>query len=294
MLDDIRQMVIFAKTIEHGSFRAAAKSLRLSPAVISQQVAQLEKRLGTVLIYRTTRKLTLTEDGKQLLKSAQAITDLADVGIHSIGNQQQEKLAGTLRVTAPAVLARSQLTDNIGKFAIAHPNVQLNVDYSDTVKDLIGDGYDVAIRVGDLPDSSLIARKLFEIERCLVASPSYIEQQKTIVSPNDLSEWDWLELSPVWQEKIILNNGAESISISRGKFIVSTNNAIALAQLARSGAGLVMLPEFLVTEDIESGRLSKVIEDWSIPVLRISALWPSNVVKDGLIQHFVKFLVKGN
>ena len=174
MLDQLRQIAIFAKTVDHGSFRAAARSLRLSPSVLSHHVTQLEQSLGTALIYRSTRKLSLTPDGERLLTAARAMLDAAEAGLQEVSNQRQQP-SGMLRVTVPAVLAQSELVDRMANFATGYPNVRLSLDFSDVRRELIGDGFDVAIRMGWLEDSSLKARKLFDVDRRLVAAMCYLE-----------------------------------------------------------------------------------------------------------------------
>lgn len=154
MIDELRQIFIFAKTVDHGSFRAAAKALRLSPSVVSHHVGQLEQSLGTALLYRSTRKLSLTPDGERLLSAAHTMIEAVEAGVQDIANQTRH-VSGILRLTVPAVLGQSDLTDQFARFAVAYPQVRIDIDYSDSRRDIIGDGYDVAIRIGDLEDSSL-------------------------------------------------------------------------------------------------------------------------------------------
>ncbi len=214
MLDQLRQIAIFAKTVDHGSFRAAARTLRLSPSVVSHHVTQLEQQLGTALIYRTTRKLSLTPDGERLLVSARAMIDAAETGLQMISDQTREP-SGVLRVTAPAVMAQSKLVDQLADFAIAFPKVELSLDFSDVRRELIGDGFDVAIRMGWLKDSSLMARKLFDVQRRLIASPAYLETRAAPERPQDLSDWDWLELAPVWLMKPEFRKAGKRAVVSR-------------------------------------------------------------------------------
>ncbi|MEM9140585.1 MAG: LysR family transcriptional regulator, partial [Pseudomonadota bacterium] len=152
MLDQLRQIAIFAKTVDHGSFRAAARALDISPSVVSHHVTQLEERLGTALLYRSTRKLSVTEDGKRLLSNAHVMIDAAEAGLTAIADRGRA-LSGVLHVTVPAVLARSALVDRIAGFSRDHPNVHLMLDFSDARREVIGGGIDVAIRMGWLSDS---------------------------------------------------------------------------------------------------------------------------------------------
>jgi len=160
MLDELRQIAIFAKTVDHGSFRAAAQALRLSPSVVSHHVGQLEKNLGTALLYRSTRKLSLTPDGERLLEAAHNMINAAETGLQLISQQSNEH-SGVLRVTVPALFTQSFLTEQLAEFTLEYPKVHLTLDFSEFRRDLIADGFDLAIRAGDMKDSSLKSQLLF-------------------------------------------------------------------------------------------------------------------------------------
>ena len=289
MIDQLRQIAIFAKTVDHGSFRAAARALRLSPSVVSHHVTQLEQQLGTALLYRSTRKISLTPDGERLLSAAHTMIEAAEGGLHAVADRTQLP-SGVLRITAPAVLAQSNLVSRIAEFAIAHPNVQLSLDFSDVRRELIGDGFDVAVRMGWLKDSALMSRKLLDVRRLLVAAPSYLDCRPEPASPGDLSDWDWLELAPVWSRKPEFRDGDRKVAISRPPAQVSVNDAHALHTLTRAGAGLAMIPEFLVSSDIAAGGLRHVLPDWTVSPVGVFAVWPANAPRDGLVRQFVGFV----
>lgn len=147
MLDHLRQMAIFAKVIDHGSFRGAARELRLSPSVVSHHISELEDRLGVALLYRTTRKLTLTPEGAKLLAATRRMLEAVEDEIAELSLSAREP-SGELRITAPSVLSLSPLLDSIAAFSRAHPRIRLSLDFSDTRKDLIDDGFDLAVRFG--------------------------------------------------------------------------------------------------------------------------------------------------
>lgn len=289
MLDQLRQIAIFAKTVDHGSFRAAARALRLSPSVLSHHVTQLEESLGTALIYRTTRKLSLTADGERLLASARIMLEAAETGLQEVSNQHQQP-SGMLRVTVPAVLAQSKLVDAMGRFAVSYPNVRLSLDFSDVRRELIGDGFDIAIRMGWLEDSSLKARTLFEVERRTVAATDYVTARGEPKTPEDLVSWDWLELAPVWHKKPEFKKGSKRVEIARPDSRISVNDAQALHRLTRLGAGLAIIPEFLIVDDVQSGALKLILPDWKVPAVGVHAVWPPNAPRDGLVRQFVGFL----
>lgn len=289
MLDQLRQIAIFAKTVDHGSFRAAARSLRLSPSVVSHHVTQLEQKLGTALIYRSTRKLSLTPDGERLLAAARVMLEAAETGLQDVSNQPQQ-LSGMLRVTVPAVLAQSKFVDQIAAFAAKFPNVRLSLDFSDVRRELIGDGFDVAIRMGWLEDSALKARKLFDVDRRVVVASAYLESRRPPASPRDLTDWDWIELAPVWHKKPEFKNGSKRMEIARPESQISVNDAQALHRLARLGAGLAIIPDFLIEADVDAGALQVVLPQWTVPSVGVYAVWPSNAPRDGLVKKFVESL----
>lgn len=291
MIDQLRRLAIFATTIDHGSFRAAAKALRLSPSVVSHQISRLEDELGSALIYRSTRKLSLTPDGERVLAAARSMIDAAEAGLHAVTDQNREP-SGTLRVTAPAVLAQSVLVERLAAYARAHASVRISLDCSDDRRELIGDGFDVAIRMGRLKDSSLMTRKLFDIGRWLVASEAYLKTRRKPSSPTDLGDWDWLELAPVWSERPEFRKKNRRVVVSRPPARISVNDAHALFQLTRSGAGLAIVPEFLATSESAAGTIRHVLPEWTLGSIGVYAVWPSNAPRDGLVKHFVDYLAQ--
>ena len=289
MIDELRQIAIFAKTVEEGSFRAAGQALRLSPSVVSHHVGQLEQRLGTPLLYRSTRKLSLTADGQKLLTAAHAMLEAAETGLKHI-SRDGEILSGSLRLTVPALLTRSDLFSHIASFSKDHSEVQLSVDSSDTRRDIIADGYDVAITLGPLKSSSLKARKLFQMKRVLVASPDYAIQHNSPETPADISEWRWLELNPVKHHRTVFYREKERQIVSKRRTQITANNANALVELVSAGAGLALLPRFLTEPYVNEGRLTYVLEEWEVAPMDIFAVWPPNVTTDGIVKKFVQFL----
>lgn len=290
-MEHLRQIAIFAKTIDHGSFRAAAKALTLSPSVVSQQISDLEERLGTLLLYRSTRSLSLTRDGEQLLSHARLMLDAAENGLQSVSAHRTNP-TGELRITMPAVLAHSELVGQLANYSKAFEGVELLVDFSDSRKNMIGEGYDLAIRMGWLKDSALIARKLATVDRRLVASVSYLEAKVAPTSPKDLMDWDWLGLSALSSKSIVFTKpNGKTVKLSPASRI-RANNAFALCQFARSGAGLAAVPDFLVTDDINAGTMSVVLPEWEIDQLGVYAVWPEGATKNTLSRHLVDYLVQ--
>ncbi|MEL6361240.1 MAG: LysR family transcriptional regulator [Pseudomonadota bacterium] len=288
MLDQLRQIAIFAKTVEYGSFRSAAKALNLSPSVVSHHVAQLEERLGTALLYRSTRRLSLTSDGEALLVSAREMIEAAELGLRTVGDKAGEP-SGVLRVTTPAVLAQSEVVDRIAEFANAFPLVQLELDFTDLQRNVITDGIDVAIRMGWLRDSALMARKFDTIERKVVAAQRYVARHQPPARPADLEGWNWIEFSQVSLKVEFRRRGYRAAQV-RPKSNVQVNDANALCRLACAGAGVAILPDFLVQRALNEGTLQHVLPEWRVDAVGVFAVWPPNAPKGGLTARFVEFI----
>ncbi|MEO1142919.1 MAG: LysR family transcriptional regulator [Pseudomonadota bacterium] len=283
MIDQLRQIAIFAKTIDHGSFRGAAKELHLSPSVVSHHISQLEEHLGVALIYRTTRKLSLTREGKRLLAAARSMLDVVQGEIQALSAEANEP-SGALRVTAPSVLSMSPFTDMIAEFMVKYPRINLSLDFSDERKELIENGFDLAIRMGLQAKRSPSTRRLFDAQRVLVASPDFIENYSAPSEPADLEDWQWLELAPLSNTPVHFRKDGKKQIVQQRNSQLTCNDAQALYRLSRAGAGLALIPEYLASQDLASGRIKVVLPDWQLETIKIYAEWPTNAPKNGLIR----------
>ena len=282
MIDRLRQMAIFAKTIDHGSFRGAAGELNLSPSVVSHHISQLEDHLGVALIYRSTRKLSLTREGERLLTATRKMLEAVEGELLELSGSSDAP-SGELRVTLPSVLSQSDLTDQFAAFSSRHPRIQLTLDYSDTRRELIDDGFDFAIRMTPNGRNSATSRKLFNVRRRLVASPDFLTSRPAPRDPDDLVGWDWLILSPVRSIPLEFKMGAQKIKIKPEPRIL-TSDARALYRLSKASGGLALVPEFLAKDDVAAGRMRYVLPKWTLPTIDVFAVWPSNAPKHGLIH----------
>ncbi|MDJ0612530.1 MAG: LysR family transcriptional regulator [Rhizobiaceae bacterium] len=289
MIHQLRSLAVFAKVVEQGSLRGAARELKLSPSVVSHHLSQLEEELGVALLYRSTRKLSLTRNGERLLPHANLIVRSAEEGIAAALDSVGE-LSGSLRVTAPALFANSVLGQRIAEFSIANPKVRLDIDFSEIQRDVVAEGIDVAIRAGWLRDSQLKARKLYEEERVLICQSEYADTLPEPQEPSDLVEWNWLELSPVSLNPAFKSPGGETVSI-KPRSHLAANNAAALYQLCRSGAGLAILPRFMADDDLENGSMQSILPEWLLEPIGVFAVRPHNSPKDGLASKFIDALV---
>ncbi len=291
MIDRLRQMAIFAKTIDHGSFRGAAKELRLSPSVVSHHISQLEEHLGVALLYRSTRKLTLTREGEKLLAATYKMLDAAEGELNAL-TANATVPSGQLRITAPSVLSKSPFTDMIATFLEAYPRIELVLDFSDERKQLIGDRFDLAIRMSITTKKSPTTRQLFKVGRKVVASKDYLQKHPTPCTPNDLVDWKWLELTPVRHEAITFEKDGQQQRIHRNSCPLTCNDAQALYRLVQAHAGIAVIPEFLATEDVAKGSVVFPIPDWTLTPISTYAEWPANAPKNGLIHLLVNTLTE--
>ena len=288
MLDELRPMAVFAKTVEAGSFRAAAAALRLSPSVVSHHIAQLEGRLGVALLYRSTRRLSLTREGERLFQAARAMIAAAESGIDSLAHQAGQP-TGELRVVAPSVLVGATLVDDLAAFAGHFPKIRLSLMFSDRRHDLFDGGVDVAIRMGLLKNSSLKARKLFEVRRVLVAAASYVAKMPRPRKPADLAKWDWLKLNPVHTSAILKKKSGAPVEVVFTPRL-TVDDGLALYRLSKAGLGLAMVPEFMATDDLAKGSVEVVLPDWALDAVSVYAVWPPNAPRESLTARFIGFL----
>ena len=283
MIDRLRQMAIFAKTIDHGSFRGAAHALRLSPSVVSHHVSELEESLGVALIYRSTRKLSLTPEGQRLLAATHKMLEAVEGELADL-SQSASAPSGELRLTIPSVLSQSRFIEQIAAFSIDHPRIKLSLDFSDIRRDLIEDGFDIAIRMGPKAKTTATSRKLFSVERRLVASTDYLASRLAPDHPDDIADWDWLALTPVQNVPVAFTKAGGTQATIKPEARVFANDAQALYQLARAGAGLAIVPDFLADEDVARGAIEYVLPGWKLQTITVFAVWPSNAPKHGLIH----------
>jgi DNA-binding transcriptional LysR family regulator len=290
MIDELRALAIFAKVVEAGSFRSAATALQLSPSVVSHHVAQLEERLGVALLYRSTRRLSLTHEGEKLFMSAEAMLSAAEEGLNSVAYHATEP-TGKLNLTLPAMLTRSTLVGDIAAFAKAFPKVVLSISFSDKQQDLIREGIDLAIRIGNLKDSGLKSKRFFTMTRKLVAAPALISEHKPPKQPQDLLKWDWIGLKMRSNTKTLINQKGKTYLINFESRVIA-DSVDAVCQLAIAGLGLATPPAFLVAKDIRQGHLVEPLPDWQAESIPVYFVWPPNAPKESLTFRFIAFLEK--
>ncbi|MEX3008018.1 LysR family transcriptional regulator [Hoeflea sp. TYP-13] len=290
MLDHLRAMAVFSKVAEAGSFRAAAKQLGISASVVSHHITALERHLDTPLIYRSTRKLSLTADGRQLAVSAQAMLRAAEEGYEAIGHKAASPV-GSLTVTAPAVFQYAQFVKRVAEFMKRYPTVEVSINFSDRWRNLVEEGFDLAFRIGPLRDSSLKARKLVDGRQFLCASPVYLKDKGEIRKPSDLESLEAISLAgrPTAIRLTGKERGAQRQQV-RVPHRLTVDSGFAARRLAEEGCGVTILPDFLARQPIAAGALVEVLPDWSVPTFGIYAVWPDNPGTNTLRTLFVDFI----
>ena len=289
MIDELRSMAIFAETIKQGSFRAAAKELKLSPSVVSYQVTQLEKSVGTALIYRSTRKLSLTSDGGVLYQFALNMIQAAQQGLNQVAIDKQE-LRGTLTLTLPSALIKSNISKKISQFSKLHPLLNFKLFYTDDRQDLIHKGIDLAFRAGAMNDSNLKSKRVGEINRKLVCSYDYWKENINPKSPKDLTTWNWIKLDMLPNHRTLVNSAGEQCEIGFESNI-SVNSVEAMTQLCINGAGIATPPDYLIEKEIENNTLVELLPNWQVEPIYLYAVWPSNVFQNSASKRLLEFLI---
>jgi len=289
MIDELRSMAIFAETIKQGSFRAAAKELKLSPSVVSYQVTQLEKSVGTALIYRSTRKLSLTSEGGVLYQYALNMIQAAQQGLNQVAIEKKE-LRGTLTLTLPSALIKSEISKKISKFSKLHPLLNFKLFYTDDRQDLIHQGIDLAFRAGAMDDSNLKSKRIGEINRKLVCSYDYWKENITPISPQDLTTWNWIKLDMLPNHRTLVNSSGEKCEIGFESNI-SVNSVEAMTQLCINGAGIATPPDYLIKSEIENNALVELLPNWQVEPIPLYAVWPSNVFQNSSVKRLLEFLI---
>ncbi|AXM95198.1 LysR family transcriptional regulator [Pseudomonas plecoglossicida] len=287
-MNPYEDMRIFAQVMDAGSFTAAADRLGMSKQSVSRRLMQLEERLGVRLLNRSTRRLDATPLGQHYYQSALRLLGEVQQVEQDISGQTQA-LRGTLRLSAPLSFAMAHLGCLLTEFLQLHPQVDVEVDLSDRAVDLIGEGYDLALRIGALEDSSLIARRIADVERVYCASPAYLKARGVPRRPAELAGHDCLPYGHSRQVQWQFRHAgkAQAIAVS-GR--MRANNGEMLRDAAIAGMGVTYLPTFIVGQALAEGRLVTLLDDWAPPALQLSAVYPQHRQVARPVQGFVGFL----
>lgn len=290
-MDRLTSMAVFVKCVETGSLAAAARAFDLSHAMATKHLRALERDLGVRLLDVTTRKLNLTEAGRRYLSRCVQILDEVE-GAASEASQYQSAPRGLLRVTAPDTFGRLHLAPAIAEFMDLYPDIAIDAHFTDRFVSLVDEGFDVAVRVGRLPDSGLVVRRLGPCRMLTCAAPAYLDRVGVPGNPNDLSTHACFCLSTittprVWQYR---DPDGENVDVHvNGR--LRANNMDLLCTGAERGLGIVYGPSFVLGPLVQTGRLRPILTDYPSPPLDFCAIFPSNRHLSTKVRVFIDFLV---
>lgn len=291
---DIALLTTFVAVVEAGGFSRAADRLETTPGAVSRRVAALEERLGLRLINRTTRQVNLTEAGEHYYRDVAAILQaLADAEDRL--SLLREAPSGELRVAAPLSFGVRALAPLLPGFHARYPDLHLTLDLDDRMVDIVAMGADLALRIGPLADSTLVARRIAELERVFCAAPAYLERHGWPRAPADLRAHDCLRYSNLGvREEWTLHRRDDASQTETPEVTgpLCANNGDLLRHAALAGMGICSLPRFIVADDLSAGTLQCVLDDWRASPLVLSAVWPSRRFVPAKVRVFVDYLAE--
>lgn len=290
-MDRLTSMQVFVRVAEVGSFAGAATELDLSPAMVAKHIRHLEERLQVTLIRRTTRRQSLTDFGREFLERCRHV--LAEVeAAENLAAESQSAPRGLLRLNAPVTFGSTWLAAALADYLRAYPEVNVELSISDRMVDLVDEGYDAVIRIGELSDTSLRARAITPYEMVVCAAPSYLAGRQAPQRPADLARHDclgfahWTPRNQWWFEG---PEGAETVEV-RGPLVVNMGHALRTAALA--GLGIILQPRMLLQDDIDQGRLVPLLAGWRHTVRPMHILTAADRRRTRKLESLVEFLAQ--
>ncbi|MBA4763551.1 LysR family transcriptional regulator [Sphingomonas sp.] len=287
-LPDFEAWAIFACVVEHRSFSGAASAIGVSKATVSKAIARLEAQLGTALFHRTSRRLTLTDSGTALAERAGRILAEAQAAEEAAIDSAKAP-SGLVRIAAPITFGIRFVADAIADLIAEHPGIQIDLRLSDARVDIVADGFDIALRIADLPDSSLRARRLSPIKARVVAAPAYLAQHGTPRHPADLAHhacFLYANAIGAWQFRKA--DGEEAAVRPAGP--LTTDNGDAMMPALLAGLGIARLPDFIIDRELAEGRLVEILADWSPMNVALHLLTPPSTLRPARVELVIDFL----
>lgn len=281
----LNDMALFVEVVRAMSFRRAADAIGVPNSTLSRRITALEKAIGLRLLYRTTRKIELTEAGKIYYERCRRIVDEARLAHEQLG-QMQAQPTGVLRASLPTDFATIYLTPLISEFAQRYPGISFEFDLTPRTVDLVSEPFDVAIRMGEPKDSNLIARLLARLPGYLFASPNYLATAGVPAHPSELAGHECLGFAKGWPWTLHHNNDAVEVAVGR-RFIL--NSVGMMRQLAVHHQGVVLLPFEVVAEEVAAGRLCLILPEWQGTPVSVYALTETRLLP-AKTQRFIEFL----
>ena len=288
-MDKLNAISVFCKVIETQSFTQAANQQNISVAMASKLVSQLEEHLKTRLLQRTTRKIVPTEAGMLYYQRCQAILlDLSEAD-SSISNMATS-LQGNLLISVPRDFGLLYISPNLPKFIELHPNLHVEIEFEDKRVDLVAEGYDLALRIGYMQDSSLVARKISSSPMHFVASPSYLEARGIPLTPDDLEYHQGLLYKSSLNQVHWQSTKANQIQRYKIQSKVVSNNGMALLEMTKAGLGISNAPDFFVNDALASGELVEILSEYKQKPLDIYVVYPNRRHLPAKVRAFIEFL----
>lgn len=289
-MDHIVDIPVFVAVVNHGGFSAAARQLGITKAAISKRIVQLEQHLGAQLLHRTTRKLSLTEAGRRYFEYAQIALQAAQEA-EDVVTQLQGEPKGLLKINAPMSFGRLHVAPLIPEFLLRFPQVHIDLVMDDRVVDLVQNGFDLAIRAGELPSSTLIMRKLVPARSVICAAPVYLKKHGLPKTPEELVDHNCVlySYSNKSNEWALFNPDHTCEVVVTGNYQV--NNSEALLEGLLKGLGIGRLPTFIAGPHLKSGQLINVFPTYQMPVKSIYAVLPERAFMPAKVRVFLDFVV---
>jgi len=289
-LPDLEAWAIFAAVVEHRSFSGAADAIGLSKATVSKAITRLEAHIGQSLFHRTSRRLALTEAGRPLAERAARILAEAH-GAEEAARDAAAAPAGRVRLAVPMSFGITHVAPLVAEFLRDHPAVEIDLHLSDARVDIVAEGFDVALRIADLPDSSLRARRLCTVDTHLVAAPAYLEAHGTPAHPADLANHRLLGYSNVagpWRF-----HGPDGAEVSvRAAGPLAVNSGEAMLPALDAGLGIARLPGFILRDRIADGRVARLLPDWATTSVGLHLLTPPSPLRPARVEALIAFLTE--
>jgi DNA-binding transcriptional LysR family regulator len=291
-LPDFEAWSIFACVVEHRSFTGAANSLGLSKPTVSKAITRLETQIGAPLFHRTSRRLSLTESGAKLVEHARAILAEGQAAEEAARDEASEPV-GLVRLAAPMSFGLSHVGPVVADFLCEYRGISIDMHLSDAKVDLIGEGFDIGLRIAALPDSSLRARKLRDVKTHIVAAPSYLERAGTPRHPAELGEHECLRYSLLTTPELWrFTNGKGEEAAVRPHGRLRANNGDVMLHGLRSGHGIAVLPDFIIDADLASGSVVPILSDWFVPPAALHLVTPPGTIRPKRVTVFIDYLAE--
>jgi DNA-binding transcriptional LysR family regulator len=287
---DFVTLQTFVSVVESGTLSRAAERLETTTGAVSRRIAALEQRLGLRLLNRTTRRLSLTEAGERYYEDVvsvlRALEDAEDRATHL-----SDAPRGNLRVAAPLSFGVRTLAPLLPGFAARYPSLRVSIDLDDRLVDILGSAADLALRIGPLEDSTLVARRIRDYRRVVCAAPDYLARRGEPQAPADLAGHDCLHYSNIaLKEEWSFGGGEGSVQTVEVRGPLCANNGDLLRKVAVEGMGICALPEFIAADDLAAGRLQAILTGFEAPALTLWALWPARRFVPAKVRVFVDYL----